>query len=238
MASKYLSSGAAAVGYVQGAGDDSENWGHGLTPSIFWSHKEEILDVVDQKELKIQKTIREYVELERKKPLKKYDGPTKIRYTPIWIGVIDQDDVKILNKTFHRIVFCGDNTGNLRRLDPKKTVGLDIGTGKVASRRLRDYLPDILGTLGDIPKYDGINYVNGDLGPKILVMCENGRDISVGVALALSCRLSTEPKIDKAAIKRHLAQITISKPDASPSRATLNSVHDVLLSNERLGLFK
>src|SRR6266487_750297 len=23
-------------GYIQGAGDDTENWAHGLTPSIFW----------------------------------------------------------------------------------------------------------------------------------------------------------------------------------------------------------
>ncbi|KAI9844344.1 MAG: hypothetical protein M1837_005648 [Sclerophora amabilis] len=30
---------ASEEGYIQGAGDDSEGWSHGLTPSLFWSHQ-------------------------------------------------------------------------------------------------------------------------------------------------------------------------------------------------------
>ena len=33
----------AEEGYVQGAGDDSEHWGHGLTPLVFWQHKDRLL---------------------------------------------------------------------------------------------------------------------------------------------------------------------------------------------------
>lgn len=31
------------TGYIQGAGDDTENWAHGLTPPIFWAHADELL---------------------------------------------------------------------------------------------------------------------------------------------------------------------------------------------------
>jgi hypothetical protein len=39
--------------YVKGAGDDQENWCRGLSPSDFWSHKEDLLlsddpDCVDE----------------------------------------------------------------------------------------------------------------------------------------------------------------------------------------------
>ncbi|KAL8728632.1 MAG: hypothetical protein Q9181_005282 [Wetmoreana brouardii] len=30
-------------GYIQGAGDDSEGWSHGLTPALFWANKEALM---------------------------------------------------------------------------------------------------------------------------------------------------------------------------------------------------
>ena len=33
----------SAGGYIQGAGDDSESWALGLTPPLFWAHKDELL---------------------------------------------------------------------------------------------------------------------------------------------------------------------------------------------------
>jgi hypothetical protein len=37
--------------YVKGAGDDEENWAHGLTPELFWKHHQEILGSDDQTEV-------------------------------------------------------------------------------------------------------------------------------------------------------------------------------------------
>lgn len=37
--------------YVQGAGDDTENWGEGLTPQLFWSHLDELLPLSDPVDL-------------------------------------------------------------------------------------------------------------------------------------------------------------------------------------------
>jgi tRNA A64-2'-O-ribosylphosphate transferase len=30
-------------GYIQGAGDDTENWAHGLSPPVFWANREVLL---------------------------------------------------------------------------------------------------------------------------------------------------------------------------------------------------
>ena len=38
---------ADAGGYIQGAADDTENWAHGLTPSLFWAHTAELLSAPD-----------------------------------------------------------------------------------------------------------------------------------------------------------------------------------------------
>ncbi|RKU43400.1 hypothetical protein DL546_002715 [Coniochaeta pulveracea] len=34
-------------GYIQGAGDDTENWAHGLTAPIFWEHADELLQTAE-----------------------------------------------------------------------------------------------------------------------------------------------------------------------------------------------
>ncbi|KAL9588599.1 MAG: hypothetical protein Q9203_002603, partial [Teloschistes exilis] len=51
----------AENGYIQGAGDDSEGWSHGLTPALFWTH-EEALRNTNEEELPeyIQKLLREH----------------------------------------------------------------------------------------------------------------------------------------------------------------------------------
>ena len=229
-ASKHLSLAAAdELGYVQGGADDSENWAPGLTPSIFWTHQEALLTTAKQQDSRLLTVIEEYVKRERKAHPGNYHGPVWIRHTPIWIGIIGRDDVEILNTAFDRIILCGDNGQNGHGWDRKKTRSLDFSSGKLASRELRQRLPYTFKKLEDLPQWNGTSYVNGETRPRILVMCSTGKDISVGVALALCCHLSTENNIDKAAIKRHLAHITMSKPDASPSRATLNSVHAVLM---------
>jgi hypothetical protein len=38
--------------YIQGAGDDEENWSLGLTPAGFWAHAERLLRLEDEEELR------------------------------------------------------------------------------------------------------------------------------------------------------------------------------------------
>lgn len=35
-------------GYIQGAGDDSESWAHGLTPPVFWANKHALLNTSEE----------------------------------------------------------------------------------------------------------------------------------------------------------------------------------------------
>jgi hypothetical protein len=42
--------------YIQGAGDDDENWCQGLTSELFWRHREEILHSDDPVEVTIHNT--------------------------------------------------------------------------------------------------------------------------------------------------------------------------------------
>ena len=90
---------------------------------------------------------------------------------------------------------------------------------------------------------------------RVLVACESGRDISVGVALALLCQfweagdpcggggggggagpLRPRPRrelrdvdVNKAVIKARLGGIMARFPEANPSRATLQSVNSYLM---------
>ena len=105
-------------------------------------------------------------------------------------------------------------------------------TGKVGSRQLRSQLPKLSSLQLQVQS-----------GKKILVACPTGRDLAVGVALALLCVCFDSSgatisgrgdiRFDKAEIKRRLSWIIISMPDAAPSRASLQSVNAFLLGWRR-----
>ena len=135
------------------------------------------------------------------------------------------------------------------------------GDGKLGSRALRAQLPLLLPFIRSL--------TIADKQPKILLACSKGKDLSVGVALALLClffdddcmltlynsehpsaipagclvpsltkawadnfKVVTTKAIDKSIIRRRLTYITTAKPDASPSRSTLQSVNAFLMPRE------
>jgi tRNA A64-2'-O-ribosylphosphate transferase len=74
---------------------------------------------------------------------------------------------------------------------------------------------------------------------KVVVLCETGKDLSVGVALAVYCwcfddagnvrQDDKEVSFNKAAIRVRLGHIVTALPEANPSRATLQSVNSFLM---------
>ena len=69
------------------------------------------------------------------------------------------------------------------------------------------------------------------------ILCDSGRDMSVGIAIILLClnfdldwkRTTEPPKITKTLIKQHLSKVShVCK--ANPSRSTLQSVNTYLFS--------
>ena len=171
--------------YLCGAGDDEDNWAHGLEPHLFWQHREELVEMADtdpnqlpgfinQIALKDQQTINS--------PL-----PTSIHHTILHIGSISlHQSVKILEllDSFDAIIICCDEPKILSQQGQLEDAGiaqkmlqLHCRRGKLGSRALRKKLVDVVSFVSGTTKPD----------PKILVACPSGKDLAVGVALAINC---------------------------------------------------
>ena len=218
-------------GYIQGAADDHEGWSHGLTPSMFWAHSGELLEMpeedipnfvrhhlaVDEMDggngghaLRIMSTNLHISALVTATSRDLYDG---------LISISDQED-PLLSKN-------DENKGKNRPL----TLHVPCRSGKLGSRALRTHLEQVINFLTPL--------FSSKKSPTILITCHDGKDLSVGVALAILCLFydddgqpnstTSGPPIDKTMIRQRLAKITTAKPDANPSRATLQSVHAFLM---------
>jgi tRNA A64-2'-O-ribosylphosphate transferase len=111
-----------------------------------------------------------------------------------------------------------------------------LGKNKLASRNLRLALDDICNfaathIYSTAPGKD-------DVGT-LLIACDTGKDLSVGVTLAISCYLFNDDNTLRSAdgklcftkdlIKKRLGGIMAIYPEANPSRSTLQSVNSFLM---------
>ncbi|KAK3676479.1 tRNA A64-2'-O-ribosylphosphate transferase [Recurvomyces mirabilis] len=213
-------------GYVQGAADDSETWACGLDAQTYWMWGSELLHKPEED---MPSIIRAMVASRMKVASRK---PVLVRPTTnIWIA--NNAAVEENSKDYDIVVQCG-TTANSSLADMLGTryIHLACDTGKNGSRQVRPQLAK-LEVLPKLLKEGG----------NILVTCATGKDLAVGVALAMICRLCDDSgKLDlpsqgfeevrvlnKALIKQRLSWIMVSMPDAAPSRATLQSVNSYLM---------
>lgn len=223
--------------YIQGAGDDTENWAHRLTPSVFWSNHEVLLSTPEHELPELITSLLHSSGEARGGPT---DGPRQLKPTScIFISPlsavegskVDDDTclITLLPRVTEESVWKTSGT----RMD----VGL--GPHKVGSRNLRLTLPAIVGFA------DGIFYEKGHprhprAGWRLIIACETGKDHSIAVALVLLCLFFSDdgellPErrdgslVDKAFIRNRLGWISTSMPDANPSRASLQSVNSFLM---------
>ena len=212
---------ASEGGYIQGAGDDSEAWSLGLTPQLFWRYRTLLLHDTAEEDLPM--TIASLIannntitHIEDHRLIK----PTSTLYIgPSWADSPNNFDL---------IVDCTASSGS----GGPEVLAVGCREGKLGSRDLRDKLPAIK------------DFIRAALAressPRILVTCPSCKDLSAGVALMLLCLFYDEngkentnlnaSYIDKAYIKKRLAWISSSMPDANPSRATLQSVNSFLMA--------
>jgi tRNA A64-2'-O-ribosylphosphate transferase len=229
-------------GYIQGAGDDTENWAHGLTPSVFWANREALLAIseiylpgliemlVSQAATSAQATRGEMMCLKPTSCLYISSIPSM---TP-QVGMPYTCTVVLLPKVTEESTW---------RTNPTR-VDIGLGPHKLGSRNLRialpfitDFVRNTLSRASSEPETEKAKH--------IIVACETGKDLSIGAALALLCLLFGENgdligsqdkptlKIDKTFIRRRLGWISTSMPDANPSRATLQSVNSFLMERPR-----
>jgi len=212
--------------YVQGAADDHEAWSCGLTASVFWNNSAMLLSTAeDDLPAKIAELINE---LATKKDVAL---PAPIKPTvSVFIG--DESTIEQASSTIDILVYCGPTVDpSLRkRIETRggTVIHLSCTSGKNGSRQLRTSLQS-LEELEKVEKAD----------PTILVAGQDGRDMAVGAALAIVCSyvdesgkldcIHRQPTINKAEIKKRLSWIIVSKPDAAPSRATLQSVNSYIM---------
>ena len=210
-------------GYIQGAGDDSEGWARGLTPPMFWRYLERLLKT---KEEELPDLITEILDEEKKTKVvheRVLVKPTKIIYLA--------DGERLDDDQFNLIINCTGKSAHPFAIDSDKVLDLQCREGKLGSKDLRE-------RLGTVKSFVG-TALQRKPHCRILIMCSSGKDLSVGVALALLCLFfddsgslkSSPPQatIDKAFVKTRLAWITACKPDANPSRSTLQAVNSFLI---------
>ncbi len=253
--------------YVQGAGDDSEGWSRGLTPRLFWQHKDLLLHTREAElEVLIQTLVSNaggqggQMEAVRIAPTSTLHVGQELASSNVsGPNVEGQQSTKSLKngekkKAGSDPEACFDMTINCSKLDTfaaeKHTLNLACRSGKLGSRDLRAKLESVKGfarrRLSDKP------------GSSILVTCETGKDLSVGVALMLLClfydesgKMKVAPDshsdfgqhaadllqippqaqpVDKSFIRQRLAWVISSQPSANPSRSTLQSVNAFLIA--------
>ena len=220
---------ASEGGYIQGAGDDTENWAHGLTPAKFWANSSVLLSTPEGDLPHLIDTLvkQNSVDLSGNVQCVKPTSSIFIACVGAPPSGESSPSISLLPKTTDQ---------NTWRISPIK---LEIGLGphKIGSRNLRAALPTII----EFAEKVLLQVDSSEATLKqILICCESGKDLSIGTALAILCLFfdddglirnshSVKPKIDKDFIRRRLGWISTSMPDANPSRATLQSVNSFLM---------
>lgn len=160
-------------GYIQGAADDTEHWAHGLTSSVFWQHRDILMKTV---EADIPGLIEELVSSTKSKtvhPTIDWIRPSsKIAVGPLAaVKGIDIPPSSVL-------IDCSERSDDDTQAQLKERyLHLRCVNGKLGYKDLRKELFKI----GP--------FLDRHLRPDttVLVCCESGKGLSMGVALAILC---------------------------------------------------
>ncbi|CAG8961479.1 hypothetical protein HYFRA_00013931 [Hymenoscyphus fraxineus] len=221
-------------GYIQGAGDDTENWAHGLTPTIFWSNREALFST-DEGELP------DLIEILVGQGRAAGSDVASLRCvqptTTLFVAHTQALSAADVDPDCLTIVLLPTISGQDTWATSRTRLDVGLGPHKVGSRNLRTALPYITQFLK--------SHVLGQKTSvkQIIIACESGKDLSIGAALAILCLFfdnegritdASNPGIDKSFIRSRLGWVSTSMPDANPNRATLQSVNSYLM--DRPGL--
>jgi tRNA A64-2'-O-ribosylphosphate transferase len=164
-------------GYIQGAGDDSEGWSHGLTPPIFWENEELLLRTPEPELPGLIRSLLHSNKIETKNPLKSIK-PTS------WLQVGTTGEIRdtVIYDRFDLVIDCSKSfDAVLESRYTDRYLHLPCATGKVGTRELKPQLYKIPIFVRHIP-----------LIHNIAVGCPTGKDLSLGVALGLLCIFAGE----------------------------------------------
>ena len=181
--------------------------------------------------------------------------PVMIKSTD-WLSIGPTPDLAVMDRILQdggHVISCSNSQSIQLCPDIKgRLLHLKCRTGKLGSRDLRQQLPKVTEFIRRQKHIESL-----------FICCVNGRDLSVGAGLAVLCLCSrkegspfastrnhdlfltvigqfsvetADAPLNKTVIKQKLASIMTSHPTAKPSRATLQSVHDLLLTPKDIRL--
>ncbi|EPQ55288.1 initiator tRNA phosphoribosyl transferase [Gloeophyllum trabeum ATCC 11539] len=232
----------AGFAYVQGSGDDHELWGKGLTPSIFWAHKDRLLNctraelpaLVD--ELVTQDRIHRAREVRNDwtappVPIRQVSGALLIcRTSDLPTTLPDASPPAEGDSATMAYVIITNDIAEASDSEPN-VLRLRTPPGKKGQLHfLEIVLPQSVSFIGSALR----------AGRKVCIACDEGTDTSVGVALvALQRFFNDEGRLvpdgkstaDKQTIRTRLQWIISSQARANPSRTTLKRVNEFLLTS-------
>ena len=222
-------------GYIQGAGDDTENWALGLTPPVFWKHADQLMSTP---EADLPALIALLVS-ETDGSMSNGSPPTRL--TPNIYVMPLAAATNWAEPGGCRVVLDPGTTKPEEWVKAPSLMKVGIGKHKLASRNLRQALPSICSFVGQY--LARAEATGSELQGSVLLTCESGKDISVGVALAIDCLLFDDKgklrrkdgttDFNKNMIKIRLGRIMTAMPEANPSRSTLQSVNSFLMDGHR-----
>ncbi|KAF2238716.1 tRNA a64-2'-o-ribosylphosphate transferase [Viridothelium virens] len=217
-------------GYIQGAGDDSENWAHSLTPALLWEHKDVLLSASEDDLPSIIAKLTSQDQHSASDRQMRPVAPT----SQIFISEIASTSKPLLQGNTQAIITCGPSPqDDLEERLKSRYLHIKCGLGKQGSRDLRSELSKVR---------DFLPQIAAENVHDLIVCCETGKDFAAGVALAVLCLCAHDDgrvdfkdlgtQVNKTVVRQRLSWIVISYPDINPPRATVQAVKAFLMNGK------
>lgn len=160
-------------GYIQGAGDDSEGWAHGLTPPVFWANQSVLFSTHEEN---LPSVIQDLVDEHRRQDT----GHQAILVAPTKNLYISQTDPSVNESgRYDLVIDCNGSPEAEAVQGSPRRLNLGCGHSKLGSRDLRKQLDKV--------KEFVETQMAKDPSRSLLVTCETGKDLSPAALLAVLC---------------------------------------------------
>ncbi|CAJ0846093.1 19926_t:CDS:10 [Entrophospora sp. SA101] len=232
-------SGNDGFAYIQGSADDHEMWSMGLTPSLFWQYKTEILNKQSSQdcELFIKQLVHQS-KINKKSPL----SSSPLLLAASSSSLLRKDEFNFIGNTN---IAIGNRKSEPINFNFHTTsfnyLQLFIPEGKKGQHQLYQQIPNALKFLKD-PIIKN-NSLDKEHSKKILIYCEQGIDRSVGICLSVLIEYFDDQGdviingiyhkcVTKELIQRKLLYIMKYRFQANPTRSTLKKINLYFISKE------
>ena len=215
--------------YVQGSADDHELW---VPKSLIGFNADQFWQVMDQlvedstgyiPSWRGDSALVEIIQGQGKNVMASSLTMQAVGETGIYFGSVTQDIS--FNELPYNTIILHDGVKVLNKDEKanKQVYQFSVPSNKKGSNMLRSLMPEIISKI--------------NLQEPILILCETGKDLSVGLVLTLLClhfnldwdKVEDVPPINKSLIKQHLGKLS-NLYKVNPQRSTLQSINSYLFS--------